>query len=1518
MNRFFVVVLAVLALVSVPVLSQDDIRVGIDRDLAEQWEELGEEFQQEFRTSVSFQGYPQNNIGQQIVLQSFSRSGQLHFVMVPRIWGAALSRHLVDLSDLEHLLLGRDVDIVYVNRQPMGVEIPFASDWFLGMLAMPENVGMAVEFLVFVADGDDNDTEDDSIALSPLSAVAAFATEKISRADHNPLIDGSLQSLIGAAQAAIGTLAGRVATAIPMSTRTALETLANSFGVPFSSSTATVTVVLESRPGRNVSNVAALSRLGVKQADIETTSSLIRVTVPLSDLPALVAQMPGITFVRPPYIPFPLGGTPSQGAAAIGADAFHAAGIRGSGARVAIIDLGFAGLAQAQARDDLPFTVVQHDLTGTGLATGISHGTAVAEIIHDIAPDAQLHLIKIADEVDLDLAVTYCLNNGIDIINHSLGWYNTNFYDGTGTIADIAQRAISGGILWVNAAGNEAESNWDGVFTDGNSDGWLDQNVTFHASAGSPITMFLTWNEWPRASTDYDLFLFDPLNNLVASSTKHQTGTEEPTESIWVSATMSGIHTIRIQGTGSRSLELFNIYQPVTPAIVASSILAPANVASVIAVGAVGHLQYMTGPIQPYSSQGPSNAGRTKPDLVAPDNVTTGTSPYTTFPGTSGAAPHVSGAAALLLSQTPTLSESALRSQLLSQTVPMGSANIFGRGRLSLQAPVGANQPPTAAFTHSPVSPIAGTTVSFNANMSSDIDGTIVSYQWDFTGDGIADATGVTQAQAFNAGSHTIRLTVIDNDGAADTLIRTLIVTSTPNQAPHAAFTVSPGTGGPGTWFTFNAGGSSDPDGSIVNYVWDFGDGTTGSGITGHNSYTLPGTYTVRLTVTDNDGATDVASRLLTVQAAAEPDLVIQNISHTPTNPSIGQNVTFSITVANQGNATAGFFRIRLEGSGSSTQTHITQLTAGTSRVVNLALPLTSSSATFTATADNLRQVAESNENNNTRSVLVSAAAIPLVANAGGPYTGTAGSPISFDGSASTGMISAYVWSFGDGGSAQGVRPTHIYANPGTYLVTLTVHGPGGRQSVDTTQVVVSAPSPALTAQLHLPQSIYQVGDEIRITYVLNRPAHIYLCNVTADGRVTLLYPNWLETSPLRAAGTHMFPRPGTITLRITEPVGIERLYLFAAAGPISGFPTSFSFGFPLLSTNPTAFKNAILATMQSQFGAVDWAFDELSFQVVSPAPATGAIRVTSNPTNALVRINGTSVGHTTHQQSGVAPGVYTVEVSKSGYHPQTRQVSVVAGLTSTVSVTLPPIAANSPPVANFSFSPSSPTVGDVVSFDASASSDPDGTITSYAWNFGDGNTGSGQFVTHTFAATGTRNVTLTVTDNQGAQDSHTRTVSIGATADIGWVSPVSHADPAANWSVEERAYDDDVHRNFNTNAQYSPLHGGEWSSFIILIAPSGGLQSDRIRVLLGDSFPFHNRLSWDIDVYRDGVWVDIYDGTDGSLSEHDPDTSALEWVEISFAQGLVTRMRFRARNNAVGTTMARIYEADFRDATVP
>ena len=1288
MKKALVLLFIVALLGTVGWAAQPKLIIGVESSTADEWTQLASSFTATTGIDATVRAYSASQLGQQIFRSGLTRSGDLNLVMVNRAWEATLARYLADLTPYKDELLEHGLSPVYVNGRLIGTWISFAPDWFLGVLVWPEDPDAA---LMFYRELTGTKTVSTPTLVSPESVVRTLTTTKISREEHNPKLDGSLETLIQAAKATVGAMAAQVMGSLPPAAQTALTSLAKMYGVPLNPATGMVTVVLESRNAQaTANNVAAL---GVNRAEIKPVPQLVKVTVPISELATLASKLTGVTFIRAPYRPYPMAVT-GEGIAAINANAYHAAGITGSGVKVAIIDLGFAGLSQAQARGDIPYSVVEKDFTGTGITTGISHGTAVTEIVHEVAPGAKLYLIKIADEVDLDEAVTYCLQNGIKIINHSLGWYNTNFYDGTGVIADIANRAIQGGILWVNAAGNEAENHWEGTFTDTNSDSWMDQSITFYATSGEPVVVYMTWNDWPRASTDYDLYLYGPGGSLVASSTKQQTGQEQPTESIQTTANSTGTYTIRVKGTGAKKIEIYNLYQHLTPAVAASSIIAPGNVAAVVTVGAVAWDHYSTGPIEPYSSQGPTNNGLTKPDLVAPDNVTTGTSPYTHFKGTSGATPEVTGAAALLLSQDPTLTEAQLRAKLISDTIPMGPQNIYGHGRLVLPTPAAVNQPPHAVFSYTPSAPTVNTVITFNASASSDSNGTIVSYAWNF-GDGTT-GSGVTVQHSYTApGTYTVQLTVRDNDGATDSTTAQVSVAPVANQPPHAAFSYSPTNPTPGAWVHFDASASSDPNGTIVSYAWNFGDGTTGTGVSVYHQFTSASTYSVRLTVRDNDGATDSV----------------------------------------------------------------------------------------------------------TRSVVVAAVIPPPHADAGGPYTGVVGQPVTLNGSASTGSIAQYSWNFGDGTSGTGVTVQHVYGAPGTYTATLTVVGTTGQQSSDTTQVVISQPVPPLAVQLSLPKGSYQVGEAIVVTYNVNRAAYVYICDVDPTGKVVLLFPSYLEPDNHVAAGTHTLPGRN-YTLRVTAPAGTETLYAFAATSPLPNFPTSFGNGFPILSYNPAGFINNVRQTMQSQIASGDWAEDTLSFTVVA-VPTTGTLRIASSPQGASVTVDGTPVG-TTPVQVTAGAGPHTVVLTKSGYQTATRQVTVTAGQTSYLNVTLTPTPPqNQPPVPAFTYSPAHPIVNQTVQFNGSGSYDPNGSIVSYAWSFGDGGTASGVTVSHKYTHTGTYSVRLTVTDNGGISRSKTQSITVAAAP--------SFAALRGFWAFNEGS--GNVVHDSSGNGNTGTIHGASWTT---------------------------------------------------------------------------------------------------------
>ena len=145
----------------------------------------------------------------------------------------------------------------------------------------------------------------------------------------------------------------------------------------------------------------------------------------------------------------------------------------------------------------------------------------------------------------------------------------------------------------------------------------------------------------------------------------------------------------------------------------------------------------------------------------------------------------------------------------------------------------------------------------FDGLGSDDPDGNIVAYSWDF-GDGTT-ANGSRPSHAYaNPGTYTARLTVTDNEGATDDDTLNVTVASAP---PQAAF----GFECDYLECGFDASASDDPDGWIVNYGWDFDDGSGGGGLSPRHDFAASGTYQVRLTVTDNHGASDTVVRNVTV-----------------------------------------------------------------------------------------------------------------------------------------------------------------------------------------------------------------------------------------------------------------------------------------------------------------------------------------------------------------------------------------------------------------------------------------------------------------------------------------------------------------------------------------------------------------------------------------------------------------------------------------------------------------------------
>jgi PKD repeat protein len=657
-----------------------------------------------------------------------------------------------------------------------------------------------------------------------------------------------------------------------------------------------------------------------------------------------------------------------------------------------------------------------------------------------------------------------------------------------------------------------------------------------------------------------------------------------------------------------------------------------------------------------------------------------------------------------------------------------------------------------------------------------------------------------------SSGPFTGQITITSDDPVNPTVTVALSGNGVKNQLPICN-AGGPYTGNVNEEITFDGSGSSDPeDGKVDTYAWDFGDGTSGSGTTPSHTYTAGGTFTVTLRVTDSVGGFSDCETTATIEgkggdsitvtapnggeefSPGETTQITWNVAGTgvptvdiafsadggttfvPIGLGEANDGTFDWLVPGNASTTQGLIQIQDSADGDPTDVSDAQFTingvevtrpnGGENFAVNSVEAITwdifgaeitnvrielSTDAGFTFT-----DIAATTENDGTFDwtvtgppttealVRISDAAnklandisdavfnivgegqVPPICNAGGPYNGSVNIPVAFDGSGSSddGTIVSYVWDFGDGSTDTGPTPTHTYTQAGKFPITLTV--------TDDTNLSSTCKSTA---------TITEVGGP-----------PICDANGPYDGLVN-------ESIPFDGSGSS---DDGTIVSYVWDfgdgstDTGPTPTHTYTQAGK---FPVT------LTVTDDTDLSSTCTSTAtitgdgpQPPICDANGPYDGLVNESI-PFDGSGS----SDPDGTIVSYlwdfgdGSTDTGPTpthTYTQAGKFPVTLTV----------TDDTNLSSTCTSTATITgdgpQPPICDANGPYDGL--------VDESIQFDGTGSSDPDGTIVSYAWDFGDGSTDTGPTPTHTYTQQGKFPVTLTVTDDTNLSSTCTSTATI-------------------------------------------------------------------------------------------------------------------------------------------------------------
>src|SRR3989454_1556602 len=728
-------------------------------------------------------------------------------------------------------------------------------------------------------------------------------------------------------------------------------------------------------------------------------------------------------------------------------------------------------------------------------------------------------------------------------------------------------------------------------------------------------------------------------------------------------------------------------------------------------------------------------------------------------------------------------------SRIGSFTINVTATDNGGKTTSKISSEAITDAPPIAKFTESLTIAPTGTAISFDASSSSDSDGTITDYNWDF-GDG-AKATGISVSHSYStAGNYLVTLTVTDNATLTASTTSTKTITDRP---PVVSFTESATTASTGSSITLTIS-ASDREGTATSLKVVWGDGTvdnlSGTTTTDSHAYGTAGSYTVYVNATDNAGLTTKSASATNAITDRPPTA---SFSESATSVLTGVSISFDASASSDPDGTMATYSWNFGDGFTGTGKMVTH-SYSTAGFFTVTLTVTDNSgstgsATSTKTTTDRPPIAEFSE---------SATSVKI------------GTAISFDASTSSdpdGTVTSYAWNFGDGSTGAGVTISHTYAATGVFTVTLTVTDNNGNTAAATASKTVANDSPPIVS-FQEDKTSALTGGTITVTYSSSDP----------DGTIVQVTVDWGDGTvhnfaTASGSDSHSYVAAGSYTVAVTAkddfglttsksavksigdrpPVASFTESASSALTSVSisfdatgssdpdGTITSYSWNFgdgntgtgkTMIHSYAAAGTYTVTLTVTDNTGSTD---STTSSKSVTDRPPIASFTESTTTASTSVSISfdaaassdpdGTIVSYSWNFGDGVsAVGVTTVHsYATSGTFTVTLTVTDDSGNPGTSSA-VKTITSDQPPTASFTESSTQVSTGASISFDASSSSDPDGNVNSYSWDFGDGITGTGATTTHSYTASGTYSARLTVTDNTGLTGTATavKTVTCG------------------------------------------------------------------------------------------------------------------------------------------------------------